>query len=361
MNNRLRVGIIGATGFYGQTFLSILEDHPWFEVCGVSASPRTAGIPYIEAISGRWKLDTPIPNSIKQMRLISVTNLKELCDQVDFIFCTTDLSDEETRELERNVALLETPVISNHAAHIDRSDIPIIIPEINPDHSSLIESQRERLGLKIGFIVSRPNDALFSFVPPISPLLELGLSQIIICTYQSIIGSNRVLSDFPDLIENVIPIAKEIENKIESEPKIIWGEIKDGDLIRPSLPTISSQCFFVPLNEGNIAAVGIKFDQKPPIEDIVMRWKKYSDNLHSLKLPSLKHPFIQYTDVIGRPQPKLDCMAGNGMSVTIGGLREDNIFDYKFTGCSNNAQRGGPGGVVLTAELLVEQGYLTTK
>jgi aspartate-semialdehyde dehydrogenase len=358
---KFRVGVIGGTGYVGQRFITILDKHPWFETTAVAASARSAGKPYSEAVSGRWKLDDAIPEASGALLVDSIDDLDRFCDKVDFVFCAVDMNKDDIRALEEQVARLETPVVSNNSAHRWTPDVPMVIPEINPGHTALIESQRRRLGTRQGFIIVKPNCSIQSYVPAITPLLDFGPEKIIVCTYQAISGASKTFSDWPEMVENLIPYIGGEEEKSEKEPLKIWGSLA-ADHIEPAvLPVISAQCYRIAVQEGHTAAVSVKFSHKPSADEILSRWAGFAGEPQLAQLPSAPIPFLQYLTENSRPQPKLDSMAGNGMAVTIGRLREDAVFDYKFTCLSHNTLRGAAGGAVLTAELLVRQGYLTCK
>jgi len=291
----------------------------------------------------------------------STDDLEAICRRVDFVFCAVDMKKEEIRELEEKIAKLETPVISNNSAHRWTPDVPVIIPEINPDHSALIDGQRRRLGTSRGFIAAKPNCSIQSYVPALTPLLDFSPELISVCTYQAISGAGKTFLDWPDMENNLIPFIGGEEEKSEQEPLKIWGEFAGDRIILAEKPVISAQCYRVAVQEGHTAAVSVKFKIKPSAEEILARWAAFAGVPQMAGLPSAPQPFLQYLTENNRPQPRLDCMAGNGMAVTLGRLREDNIFDYKFTCLSHNTLRGAAGGAVLTAELLVHQGYLGAK
>jgi aspartate-semialdehyde dehydrogenase len=359
-NRQLRVGIIGGTGYVGQRFISLLDNHPWFTTTVIAASPRSAGKPYAEAVAGRWKIDAPLPASAAGILVESIEDLPRLCDQVDFVFCAVDMKKEEIRALEEAIARLETPVVSNNSAHRWTPDVPVIIPEINPEHAALIDVQRHRLGTKRGFVTAKPNCSIQSYVPALTPLLDFGLEKIMVCTYQAISGAGKTFTDWPEMIENLIPYIGGEEEKSEREPLKIWGALASDHIELAVKPLISAQCYRVAVQEGHTAAVSVQFDRKPPVDEILARWAGFAQP-QVAGLPSAPQPFLQYLPENNRPQPRLDAMAGQGMAIALGRLREDPIFDYKFTCLSHNTLRGAAGGAVLTAELLVRQGYLGAK
>jgi len=361
MEKKFKVGVIGATGYVGQRFLGILADHPWFEVASVAASPRSAGKTYEEAVKGRWKIDQAMPGSIAGLVVESTDNIEKICADVDFVFCAVDMKKEEIRELEKRIAKLETPVVSNNSAHRWTPDVPVIIPEINPEHAILIDGQRRRLGTSRGFITAKPNCSIQSYVPALTPLLDFGPELISVCTYQAISGAGKTFADWPEMVNNLIPYIGGEEEKSEQEPRKIWGSVGNGEIVLAQKPVISAQCYRVAVQEGHTAAVSVKFARKPDQSEILARWAAFAGIPQTAHLPSAPQPFLRYSEESNRPQPLLDAMAGNGMAVTIGRLREDAIFDYKFACLSHNTLRGAAGGAVLTAELLVHQGYLARK
>ena len=361
MKTKLTAGIIGATGYVGQRFVTLLSGHPWFEVKIVAASARSAGKTYEEAVSGRWKIDRPIPEELKHMIVQSIDDLESWCGDVDFVFCAVDMKKDEIRDLEERIAQQETPVISNNSAHRWTGDVPVIIPEINPDHTSLIDLQRRRLGTRRGFIVAKPNCSIQSYVPALSPLMYYGLEQISVCTYQAVSGASKTLRDWPEMNGNLIPYISGEEEKSELEPRKIWGTLSSSGIIMSDRPVISAQCYRVAVQEGHTAAVSVRFTRKPPVDEIIARWAEFNGVPQQAGLPSAPQPFLIYRHEDNRPQPILDSMAGNGMAVTIGRLRPDTIFDYKFACISHNTIRGAAGGAILMAELLVHQGYLAAR
>lgn len=361
MNKKLRAGIIGGTGYVGQRFASLLADHPWFEVAAVAASSRSAGKTYEEAVQGRWKIDHPVPENLKNILVRDASEVEKVCADVDFVFCAVDMDKAAIRELEENIARTETPVVSNNSAHRWTADVPVIIPEINPEHTALIEVQQKRLGTKRGFITAKPNCSIQSYVPALSPLLEFGLEWINVATYQAISGAGKTFADWPEMEHNMIPYIGGEEEKSEQEPLRIWGKLDKNKIILAEHPIISAQCCRVAVQEGHTAAVSVKMKQKPEREEIIDRWNSWKPLPQAAGLPSAPDPFLIYFQDNDRPQPRLDSMAGNGMSVTISRLREDPIGDYKFICLSHNTLRGAAGGGVLMAELLVHQGYLQAK
>lgn len=360
MSEKLRVGILGATGMVGQRFIALLENHPWFEVTTVAASPRSAGKTYEEAVSGRWKMDTPIPAAVKDLVCYNVNDVEEVASQVDFVFSAVDMSKDEIKKIEEAYAKTETPVVSNNSAHRWTPDVPMIIPEINDKHLEIIEAQRKRLGTKRGFIAVKSNCSLQSYVPAIAPLMDLGVDKVFVSTYQAISGAGKTFETMPEIVDNCIPYIGGEEEKSEVEPLKIFGEIKDGVIVDACEPKISAQCVRVAVSNGHLATVFLKFKgEKPSKEVIIDRWKKFSGAPQALELPSAPKHFLTYFEEDNRPQTKLDRMIEGGMGVALGRLREDSIFDYKFVGLSHNTLRGAAGGAVLLAELLCAKGYIT--
>lgn len=361
IRKKLAVGVIGGTGYVGQRFVTLLADHPWFAVTVIAASPRSAGKTYEEAVRGRWKIDRPIPDELRNIVVVSTDDLERWCPLVDFVFCAVDMPKDDIRYLEERLARLETPVVSNNSAHRWTADVPVVIPEINPDHTALIDLQRRRLGTRRGFIIAKPNCSIQSYVPALTPLIDFGLEQISVCTYQAISGAGKTFADWPDMQNNLIPYIGGEEEKSEQEPLKIWGTLSSQGIIKAEKPVISAQCYRIAVQEGHTAAVSVRFSQKPSREEILARWSDYRGLPQQVGLPSAPQPFLIYRPEENRPQPVLDSMAGAGMAVTIGRLREDVLFDYRFTCLSHNTIRGAAGGAVLTAELLVHQGYLTAR
>ncbi len=355
---KFNVGVIGATGMVGQRFLLLLANHPWFDVKVLAASARSAGKTYENAVGGKWAFDTPIPTQFQNMIVLDAeADLETVAKNVDFVFCAVSLDKAATRALEEKYAKAEIPVVSNNSAHRFTADVPMVIPEINPEHIEIIAAQRERLGTKRGFIAVKSNCSLQSYVPLLHPLLSFGIEQVAVCTYQAISGAGKTFQTMPEIIDNVIPYIGGEEEKSEKEPMKIWGKISGGEIVSACGPAITAQCLRVPVSDGHTAAVFVKFAVKPTKEEILSAWKSFSGVPQELKLPSAPEQFIEYLEEDNRPQAKLDRMAGNGMSVTAGRLREDNVYDYKFIGLSHNTLRGAAGGAVLLAELLAAKGY----
>lgn len=361
MEKKLRVGIIGATGYVGQRFATLLADHPWFEVTAIAASSRSAGRTYEQATGGRWKIERPLPDNLKDMIIRDAAELESLCSEVDFVFCAVDMDKAAIRRLEEDIARLETPVVSNNSAHRWTADVPVLIPEVNPEHTALIEAQRKRLGTTRGFIVAKPNCSIQSYVPVLSPLREFGLEWVNVATYQAISGAGKTFADWPEMAANLIPHIGGEEEKSEREPMRIWGKVATDQVILAQEPIISAQCCRVAVQEGHTAAVSVKMKRDPGREEIISRWTSWQPLPQAARLPSAPDPLLVYFQEDDRPQPRLDSMAGGGMAVTVSRLRQDPIGDYKFICLSHNTVRGAAGGAVLTAELLVHQGYLQAK
>ena len=358
MNRKLKVGILGGTGMVGQRFIALLENHPWFEVTTIAASERSAGKTYEEAVGGRWKMDTPMPQAVKEIMVMNVNEVEKVAAGVDFVFSAVDMSKEEIRRIEEEYAKTETPVVSNNSAHRWTPDVPMMIPEINPEHMEVIESQRKRLGTTKGFIAVKPNCSIQSYAPVLSAWKEFEPYEVVATTYQAISGAGKTFKDWPEMVENVIPYIGGEEEKSEKEPLRIWGEVKDGVIVPTTSPVITCQCLRVPVLNGHTAAVFVKFRQKPTKEQLIEKLLTFKGKPQELKLPSAPEQFIQYMEEDNRPQVKLDVDFGKGMGVSVGRLREDTVYDWKFIGLSHNTVRGAAGGAVLCAELLKAEGYI---
>ncbi len=361
MNQKLRVGILGATGMVGQRFISLLENHPWFEVVTVAASPRSAGKTYEEAVGGRWKMTTPMPESVKKLVVMNVNEVEKVAASVDFCFLSVDMSKEEIKAIEEAYAKTETPVVSNNSAHRWTPDVPMVIPEINPEHFDVIPYQKKRLGTTRGFIAVKPNCSIQSYAPCLAAWKEFGPKEVIATTYQAISGAGKTFQDWPEMVENIIPYIGGEEEKSEQEPLRVLGKVEDGVIKKADTPKISCQCIRVPVLNGHTAAVFVKFDKKPTKEELIDRLVNFKGLPQELNLPSAPKQFIQYLEEDNRPQVKLDVDYERGMGVSIGRLREDTIYDYKFVGLSHNTVRGAAGGAVLCAELLTAKGYIQAK
>ncbi|RRJ62545.1 aspartate-semialdehyde dehydrogenase [Paenibacillus oralis] len=361
MTQKLKVGIVGGTGMVGQRFVLLLDQHPWFEVTAIAASASSAGKTYEESVQGRWKMATPIPDAVKNIVVQDASKVNEVADQVDFIFCAVDMKKNEIQALEEVYAKTGTPVISNNSAHRWTPDVPMVIPEINPGHIEVIEAQRKRLGTKTGFIAVKPNCSIQSYVPAIHPLLDFKPTQVVVSTYQAISGAGKNFTDWPDMLDNVIPYIGGEEEKSEQEPLRIWGSIANGKIVKASAPLITSQCIRVPVTDGHLATVFISFENKPSKEEILARWQQFKGRPQELELPSAPKQFITYFEEENRPQTKLDRNIERGMGISAGRLREDSLYDYKFVGLSHNTLRGAAGGAVLIAELLKAEGYIQAK
>ena len=361
MEQKLRVGILGATGMVGQRFISLLENHPWFEVVTVAASPRSAGKTYEEAVGGRWKMTTPMPESVKNLVVLNVNEVEKVAATVDFVFSAVDMSKEEIRAIEEEYAKTETPVVSNNSAHRWTPDVPMVVPEINPEHFDVIASQKKRLGTSRGFIAVKPNCSIQSYAPCLAAWKEFGPKELVVTTYQAISGAGKTFKDWPEMTENIIPYIGGEEEKSELEPLRVLGKVKDGQIVKAELPKITCQCIRVPVLNGHTAAVFINFEKKPSKEQLIEALRNYKGFPQEEALPSAPKQFIQYLEEDNRPQVKLDVDYENGMGVSIGRLREDSMFDYKFVGLSHNTLRGAAGGAVLCAETLVAKHYITKK
>ncbi len=355
---KYNVGIIGATGMVGQRFITLMDNHPWFNLCCLAASPRSAGKTYEEALGGRWSMATPIPEFVKNMVVLNATeDIEKISAQVDFVFCAVDMKKDEIRALEEAYAKAECPVISNNSAHRHTSDVPMIVPEINPEHAEIIEAQKKRLGTKRGFVAVKSNCSLQSYVPALHPLMKFGIKNVLACTYQAISGAGKTFETWPEMVDNLIPFIGGEEEKSEVEPLKIWGKIEGDKIVDATSPSITTQCLRVPVSDGHTAAVFVSFDKKPSIDEIKEAWASFSGVPQELNLPSAPKQFLHYFEEDNRPQAKLDRNLENGMAVSIGRLREDKQFDYKFVCLSHNTLRGAAGGAVLMAELLAAKGY----
>ena len=353
---KMKVGVVGATGMVGQRFLTLLENHPYFEVVALAASARSAGKSYKEAVGERWKMSTPMPDKYADMIVYDAQNIEEM-KKCSFVFCAVDMKKDEIRALEEAYAKAEIPVVSNNSAHRWTPDVPMVIPEINDSHLEVIEAQKKRLGTKRGFIAVKPNCSIQSYVPAITPLLKYKPSIILATTYQAISGAGKTFREWPEMIDNVIPYIGGEEEKSEQEPLKIWGKVENGEVVKADAPLITTQCIRVPVSDGHTAAVFVKFENKPAKEDIIKAWAEYQGKAQELELPSAPKQFITYFEEDNRPQAKLDRDIYGGMGITLGRLREDTVFDYKFVGLSHNTLRGAAGGAVLIAELLYKLGY----
>ena len=357
VNQKLKVGVVGATGMVGQRFLTLLEDHPYFEVAALAASPRSAGKPYAEAVEGRWKMQVPIPEKFKNMVLHDANDTKTMGELCSFVFCAVDMKKDEIRALEEKYARAEIPVVSNNSAHRWTPDVPMVVPEINPEHLAVIEHQRRRLGTKRGFIAVKPNCSIQSYVPALTPLLCYRPTLVVATTYQAISGAGKTFREWPAMIDNVIPYIGGEEEKSEQEPLRVWGHIENGVIVKADAPLITTQCIRVPVTDGHTAAVFVKFEKKPSSEDILRAWAEFRGLPQELELPHAPAQFVTYFEEDDRPQAALDRGLYGGMGVSVGRLREDSFFDYKFVGLSHNTLRGAAGGAVLIAELLFRKGY----
>ncbi|MCR5787045.1 MAG: aspartate-semialdehyde dehydrogenase [Acholeplasmatales bacterium] len=359
MNYSFNVAIIGATGMVGQRFITLLNNHPWFHITILAASSNSKGLKYSDAVEGRWKMESPIPDSVKDMIVLDAkSDMEYIASKVDFAFCAVNMKKEEIRDLEEAYARLECPIVSNNSAHRFTDDVPMIIPEINDSHLKIIEVQRNRLGTKKGFIAVKSNCSLQSYVPALAPLLKYGIEEVSVSTYQAISGAGKTFDTFPDILDNCIPFISGEEEKSEQEPLKIFGYIDNNKIVNYKNIKISATCVRVPVSDGHLATVSVKFKNKPNKEDIIAAWKNYSGEPQRLHLPSAPLQFLNYFEEDNRPQTKLDRNLENGMAISLGRLRKDNIFDYKFVGLSHNTLRGAAGGAVLLAELLVAKGYI---
>ena len=351
------VGVIGATGMVGQRFITLLENHPWFNLVALAASARSAGKTYEEAIGSRWLMKTPMPESVKKMVVLDAANVEEVAAKVDFVFCAVNMKKDEIKALEEAYAKAECPVVSNNSAHRFTPDVPMVVPEINADHIEIIPAQRKRLGTKRGFVAVKSNCSLQSYVPALHPLRKYGISDVLVCTYQAISGAGKTFETFPDILDNVIPYIGGEEEKSEQEPLKVWGKIEGDKIVKASAPAITPQCLRGPVSNGHFAAVFVSFENKPSKEEILNIWKEYKGAPQELELPSAPKQFLHYFEEDNMPQAKLHRNLEGGMAVSIGRLREDTQYDYKFVCLSHNTLRGAAGGAVEMAELYAAKGY----
>ena len=361
MEQKLRVGILGATGMVGQRFISLLENHPWFEVVTLAASPRSAGKTYEEAVGGRWKMDTPMPEAVKKLVVMNVNDVEHVASTVDFVFSAVDMSKDEIKAIEEAYAKTETPVASNNSAHRWTPDVPMVVPEINPEHFDVIEFQKKRLGTKRGFIAVKPNCSIQSYAPVLTAWKEFEPYEVVATTYQAISGAGKTFKDWPEMEGNIIPFIGGEEEKSEQEPLRIWGKIENGVIVKATEPKITCQCIRVPVLNGHTAAVFVKFRKKPTKEQLIEKLENFKGLPQELNLPSAPKQFIRYMTEDNRPQVTLDVNYENGMGINVGRLREDTIYDWKFVGLSHNTVRGAAGGAVLCAETLVAKKYISAK
>ena len=361
MSQKLRVGILGGTGMVGQRFISLLENHPWFEVVTIAASPRSAGKTYEDAVGDRWKMQTPMPEAVKKLVVMNVNEVEKVAAGVDSVFSAVDMTKEEIKAIEEAYAKTETPVVSNNSAHRWTPDVPMVVPEINPEHFEVIKFQRQRLGTKSGFVAVKPNCSIQSYAPVLTAWKEFVPTTVVATTYQAISGAGKTFKDWPEMMENIIPYIGGEEEKSEQEPLRLWGKIEDGVIVKAQSPVITCQCIRVPVLDGHTAAVFVSFDKKPSKEELIDRLVNFKGLPQELNLPSAPKQFIQYLEEDNRPQVKMDVNFENGMGISVGRLREDTVYDYKFVGLSHNTVRGAAGGAVLCAELLKAQGYIQAK
>lgn len=361
MSDKLRVGILGGTGMVGQRFISLLENHPWFEVTTIAASPRSAGKTYEEAVGDRWKMDTPMPEAVKKIVVMDVTEVEKVAAGVDFVFSAVDMTKDEIKKIEEEYAKTETPVVSNNSAHRWTPDVPMMIPEINPEHAEVIAFQKKRLGTTRGFVAVKPNCSIQSYAPCLAAWREFEPEKVVATTYQAISGAGKTFKDWPEMVGNIIPYIGGEEEKSEKEPLRILGKIENGVIVPAKEPLITCQCIRVPVLNGHTAAVFVTFKKKPAKEELIEKLVNFSGEPQKLNLPSAPKQFIRYMEEDNRPQVSLDVNYENGMGINIGRLREDTLFDYKFVGLSHNTVRGAAGGAVLCAEFLKAKGYIAAK
>ena len=361
MEKKLRVGILGGTGMVGQRFISLLENHPWYEVTAIAASPRSAGLTYEQAVGNRWKMAKPMPEAVKNIVVMNVNEVEKVAAGVDFVFSAVDMSKDEIKAIEEAYAKTETPVVSNNSAHRWTPDVPMVVPEINPEHFEVIKDQKKRLGTQRGFVAVKPNCSIQSYAPVLTAWKEFEPTEVVATTYQAISGAGKTFKDWPEMVENIIPFIGGEEEKSEQEPLRLWGKVEDGQIVKAECPVITTQCIRVPVLDGHTAAVFVRFGKKPTKEQLIEKLKSFKGLPQELKLPSAPKQFIQYLEEDNRPQVKLDVNYENGMGISVGRLRPDTVYDYKFVGLSHNTVRGAAGGAILCAELLTAQGYIQAK
>ena len=353
------VGIVGATGMVGQRFVSLLENHPWFKISAIAASAGSAGKSYAQATDGRWAMETPLPPAVAGMLVMDAeSDAEKIAAACDFIFCAVDMPKDDTRKLEDRYALLDCPVVSNNSAHRSTPDVPMVLPEVNPEHLEVIHAQRRRLGTKRGFIAVKSNCSLQSYLPALHPLHGFGIKEVLACTYQAISGAGKTFESWPEMVDNVIPFIGGEEEKSEREPLKIWGEIQGGEIVNATTPNITTQCLRVPVSDGHMAAVFVKFERPPTVEQAKQLMRSFAGEPQKLALPSAPKQFLHLFEEDNRPQTGLDRNLENGMAVSVGRVRSDHVYDMKFVCLSHNTLRGAAGGAVLTAELLAAKGYL---
>lgn len=361
MEKKLKAGVLGATGMVGQRFVTLLENHPWYEVTAVAASPRSAGKTYEEAVGGRWKMESPMPEAVKNLTVMNVNEVEKVSSEVDMVFSAVDMSKDEIRAIEEAYARAEVPVVSNNSAHRWTPDVPMVVPEINPEHFQVIEFQKKRLGTQRGFIAVKPNCSIQSYAPVLTAWKEFEPYEVVATTYQAISGAGKTFKDWPEMVGNIIPYIGGEEEKSEQEPLRLWGRIENGQIVKALEPAITCQCIRVPILNGHTAAVFVKFRKNPTKEELIERMVSFRGLPQELKLPSAPRQFIQYLEEDNRPQITQDVNFENGMGISVGRLRKDTVYDYKFVGLSHNTLRGAAGGAVLCAELLTAQGYIRAK
>ena len=356
---KYKVGIIGGTGMVGQRFVTLMENHPWFQLTAIAASPRSAGKRYEDAVANRWAMKTPIPAEAKDIVVLdAAADVEKIAGIVDFVFCAVDMKKDEIRALEERYAKAECPVVSNNSAHRWTDDVPMVVPEMNPEHLAVIPAQRARLGTRRGFIAVKSNCSIQSYAPALHPLMQFGIEKVLVCTYQAISGAGKTFERWPEMVDNLIPYIGGEEEKSEQEPLKVWGKVEDGKIVKAAGPAITAQCLRVPVSDGHTAAVFVTFRNKPSMEEIRETWKNFKGRAQELELPSAPKQFLHYFEEPDRPQARLDRDLEGGMAISLGRLRPDTQYDYKFVGLSHNTLRGAAGGAVLLAELLCAEGYI---
>jgi len=358
---KFKVGILGATGMVGQRFIALMENHAWFEVVTLAASERSAGKTYEEVVRDKWKMKTPMPEAVKDIVILNVNEVEKVAETVDFVFSAVDMEKEAIQQIEEAYAKTETPVVSNNSAHRWTKDVPMVIPEINPEHFDIIEAQKKRLGTQKGFIAVKPNCSIQSYAPVLKAWEEFEPVEVVATTYQAISGAGKNFEDWPEMVGNINPLISGEEEKSEQEPLRLFGSVQGDEIVKAKLPVITTQCIRVPVLDGHTAAVFVKFAKKVTKQELIDKMRAYQGIPQEEKLPSAPAQFIQYLEEENRPQVTMDVDYENGMGISIGRLREDHVYDYKFVGLSHNTVRGAAGGAVLCAETLVAMKYISHK
>jgi aspartate-semialdehyde dehydrogenase len=359
--NKLNVGVIGATGMIGQIYMRLLSNHPWFEVTYLAASPNSAGKKYSDAVAGRWHMKTDIPDKFKNIIVEDASMVEKAIGKCNIIFSAVEMDKQSIITIESEYAKQGFAVVSNNSAHRGTEDVPVMIPEINPEHLDIIPQQQKKHGWSKGFIVVKPNCSIQSYMIPLYALMKAGykIDKMILATLQAVSGAGYPGPASIDLIDNVLPFISGEEEKSEVEPRKIFGKIQNGKIVSDESMKISAHCNRVAVTDGHTAVCSIQFaGKKPEMNKVIEIWRNFIALPQELKLPSAPNPVMIYRDEPDRPQPQKDRDAGNGMAITLGRLRKCNVFDYRFVGLHHNTVRGAAGGAILTAELLKAKGFI---